>query len=162
MQAIWSQWQACNQQGSASGSRPPAHTVVGGAQRGVGGSPPGQWLVGTAPEDILSAGSKPFASEWLPDQAVPTLLQSFRPDVDLHQHHAFVSFHMADLTTMPEVYAAPLVSKVPLQTLRTHKVRWSAFCRALPCCFGCLPGALLQLMGMNLLLSWGQRCDAES
>eukprot|EP00891_Asterochloris_glomerata_P007584 jgi/Astpho2/7584/fgenesh1_pg.00115_%23_25_t len=47
--------------------------------------------------------------------------QSFRPDVDLHQHHAFVSFHMADLTTMPEVYAAPLVSKVPLQTLRTHK-----------------------------------------
>ena len=44
--------------------------------------------------------------------------------MDLHQHHAFVSFHMADLTTLPEVYAAPLVSKVPLQTLRTHKVRW--------------------------------------
>ena len=79
--------------------------------------------------------------------------------MDLHQHHAFVSFHMADLTTMPEVYAAPLVSKVPLQTLRTHKVCRGADCGALPCCCGCVPGALVKLMGMHLLLNGGQRSD---
>lgn len=48
--------------------------------------------------------------------------QAFHPDVDLHQQHAYLSFHMADLTSCPEAQCVALNSKVPLLTLRTHKV----------------------------------------
>lgn len=49
-------------------------------------------------------------------------LQGFHPDIDLSAQQAYLSFHMADLTASPQACCAPLLSKLPLCTIRTHKV----------------------------------------
>lgn len=49
-------------------------------------------------------------------------MQGFHPDIDLCGQQAYLSFHMADLTASPQACCAPLLSKQPLLTVRTHKV----------------------------------------
>ncbi|KAL3141324.1 hypothetical protein ABBQ32_004910 [Trebouxia sp. C0010 RCD-2024] len=57
--------------------------------------------------------------------ALVTLLskgpQGFHADIDLHGQQVYLSFHMADLTAAPQACCAPLLSKLPLLTVRTHK-----------------------------------------
>ncbi|KAL0038273.1 hypothetical protein WJX77_000069 [Trebouxia sp. C0004] len=47
--------------------------------------------------------------------------QGFHADIDLHGQQVYLSFHMADLTASPQACCAPLLSKHPLLTVRTHK-----------------------------------------
>lgn len=49
-------------------------------------------------------------------------VQGFHADIDLHGQQVYLSFHMADLTASPQACCAPLLSKLPLLTVRTHKV----------------------------------------
>lgn len=49
-------------------------------------------------------------------------MQGFHADIDLHGQQVYLSFHMADLTAAPQACCAPLLSKLPLLTVRTHKV----------------------------------------
>ena len=53
---------------------------------------------------------------------VVVLMQAFHADIDLHGQQVYLSFHMADLTASPQACCAPLLSKLPLLTVRTHKV----------------------------------------
>ena len=50
------------------------------------------------------------------------LVQAFHPDIDLCGQQAYLSFHMVDLTASPQACCAPLLSKLPLLTVRSHKV----------------------------------------
>ena len=50
------------------------------------------------------------------------MVQGFHADIDLHGQQVYMSFHMADLTASPQACCAPLLSKLPLLTVRTHKV----------------------------------------
>ena len=82
------------------------------------------------------------------------MVQGFHADIDLHGQHVYMSFHMADLTASPQACCAPLLSKLPLLTVRTHKVTllyslhhtngytysWckAHFCKFTTCCCQCM------------------------
>lgn len=55
-------------------------------------------------------------------------MQGFHADIDLHGQQVYLSFHMADLTASPQACCAPLLSKLPLLTVRTHKVKTQLQC----------------------------------
>ncbi len=61
-----------------------------------------------------------FCFDMATDRCV--MVQGFHADIDLHGQQVYMSFHMADLTASPQACCAPLLSKLPLLTVRTHKV----------------------------------------
>ena len=79
-------------------------------------------------QDILKSRQDAYTVQLVQSMCTPAkthtlmCMQGFHPDIDLSAQQAYLSFHMADLTASPQACCAPLLSKLPLCTVRTYKV----------------------------------------